>query len=438
MFAHKEIKNVNLTIQKNSSYLETNKSKIPAKSTNNRENLFKLNKQNNCEANKISDFNFYNKINLKNPVALKEQNIKGKKDAVKNISFENKIIELFNENDFPLEKFESLPKIINNSKHAMSKSQFNFKSYLSESKNFQNNFNKEIDHIESKIKDSKRVVFTRCVNYLNNNNNNNIFFKSKEKKLDRQEENITIEHDNLSNLNNKKLGSVVHISNHDLFYEINKFKFPFNKKEVKETFNNNNNSNTLNINQNQLKRNSISLSNSSKNNLIINFETNSLLKNIMFSSSQKENQEINNSSINYNNSNSNMSLCFSKTPIKPKNLNRIYHRNFSTNFKFLDTNLDTIYDKSPQERNNMDFEKKSSGKISSQKTISSNYSLNENYNNFNENELLKTSKFNLNDNIFLDFHDAEKTKKEIDKQNCNASTNTNFFNRMKNVNLFLI
>jgi len=331
----------------------------------------------------------------------------------------------------------------------------------------------------SKSKDNKRVVFSRCVN----NVNNNLLNKTEEKKLFYKIYNNYVNKNLLINNNTN-----IHDTNDFIKNKINVYNLPFNKvnddslaylNNNNDYFHFSNNNDILNFKNSYSRNNSqIFNNNISNNNLISNYDTNNgQNNNSNYNSFKKENLE--NNSMTANNSSSYITNNPDKTPIKSKN-NKTNYINISTNVKCLDFNLNNNFTKSPKNildksqifgkinlyklnnnnlsnnklnlnLNNLNNNSNSNRNninnnnniyLKNQKSVSSDCSFNTYYNNINENELIKTTRINNNENIFSD--DLLKEKPEISEQkanypNCNASTNTNFFiKKKKDVKFILI
>lgn len=509
MTSRKEVKKINLTIPKNIFLLDGNKLK----------NHFKIKQsEKEKEETENSNFHFFKNFKLKNPKNLKENYsknnyfIKRKKTKSLEINFLN----LNNENDLPVEKYENLPKIETKAKtkHVMSKSQINFKSILSENNNLivdnnsNNNVNKNLNFVDAvdeklsapKSKQSKRVVFTKCVS--NQNNNFNFYGKNEEYNDNNNNGNninkkFIIKADSFSsnlnsNANNKYNNPILksyltgnsnnYIPNNRILNNINSIKSNINLLQ-KDNINNNLNLYSTHIDEaNEIcifeaspQTLNYTNNNYDNNNNNIKIKAN-LYNNYIKNSNLKENTE-NNSINNINNSHSNLSPNLERTPIKPKNNLKTHFRNLSTNIKSLDLNFNGIHEKAPNASTDRTdictniISKKISNK--SQNSNSNNSSIddnnkdfinfenisirnyNNNYNNQEQEIIIKTSNLIIQENSFpysfnflkqnsgnkinnIDYNLIKKNS--IINPTCNPSTGTNtnlFKQRRKDVKKFI-
>lgn len=484
MRSHNEIKKVNLTIPKNFFLFDSNKQKNQIKNH--------TNKEKEDQDLQSSNFHFFKNFKIKNPVTLKENNkiINQRVKRQKTSSFEINFFDININNQLTTEKYENLPKIKNKTNHVMSKSQINFKSILSDSNNLIGNRKYNSSTIlcakagnektsAPLSKQSKRVVFTKCVD---ERNNYNIFGKRDEnEKQSIEAACISNNNDNGSfnyNGNIKNYLSIPsNISNNNFLVDIKN--------------NNNNNRNNFNKYENDYfdeaksdlagAEASLQMPNNNSRNQVnflnistINNENNiqmqeSVLGNLVNIDSSKKEKLENNHSINVNNSNSNLSPNLDQSSIKPRKI-KSHFRNLSTNIKILDLNLKGIYDKIPDastDRTKL-YENKISKNLTKDKThksYSNDNSLSEDSNKKitirNEIEgqtITKNPHMNIQEKSIpytVDFLNENRSRikeynslsiipsmrKSIISSFCNASTSTNtdFQKRAKDVkNLFNI
>lgn len=469
----KEIKNVDLKIPNNFFLLDSKQQNIKNKNLNNKNNNIKLDKDRHNDQYQNFNFNLFKNFRSKNPVSLKIKNKSNPKEKGNTKSFEIKFLDLNNENDLKIENLDNyLPKIYNKTKHIMSKSQINFNSILPQNDNFnKKKFNNDDKNNSSTFsKQSKRVVFTKCVN---KNENINYFGNF-------QDQQLSVAGYNLNNLINKnqirKLSPEGNksISNSKKNLEENLIGNPFlDEKHTSKIFFkknypgnldieiSNEDSNSLYKRDNNNQINLISNNNSIQTNKHIINQYNYFPENVFNNYSRdlnvnKKENSLEKYSINNNNTNSNASPNIDKTPIKPKRI-KAHYRNFSTNTKSIDLNFKGMYDKhsnaftdrtdnceniipkkltsnpqntygSNQSIINLDFFKDEEENGS--KDIIPNY----------KKDLYEKTKFNIketfmpytvdyiNDNIYKRNNSILIGNSYIN-QSCNASTNTNFFKK---------
>jgi hypothetical protein len=472
MIKNKEIRKVSLPIRNNLFLLDNNTQKKPITYFRNNEITFKPYKEKANEDFQNTNFNFLKNFKLKNPTTLKDKNKNKNFNFIKREkkkSLEINFIDLNNSSDLKIQKFEFLPKIAYRTRHLISKSQINFNSILSENNNFnkKNSIKAAKNSSVPKSKQSRRVVFTKCVN---DNENFEIFGKSQEinKFLGKEDINNCYNNSTLKsylslnyNQKNNNLANAFGNNNNvknqfqnigDAFFNKNENLKNNNLSILAIDANNNVDSEaSLLVQNNNNCRNQVILLNNKNKNCkeeYIQIQENIFSNYTNINSDMKENPE--NKSINNNNSNSNIWPNLDKTPIKPKKI-KTHFRNLSTNIKTLDLNCIGIYDKIPNaSTDRIDlFENEISKKTESKES-----SINQNYyeNNINntkndfykEKYLIENCNLNIHETFFpykVDFLKENSNnkntlyRKSIINSSCNASTNTNFFKKkLKDVN----